>query len=216
MPRAPLLAGAVAARRLGGSAVSSCRKSNPTVIPTGCHRTGCGSQRSFHFVHALLAAAPTTPPCFRHWRRSSLLPSRGGLGKEVEPYAMPRAPLLAGAVAAGDWGVHRQQLLKSNPTVIPTGCHRTGCGSQRSFHFVHALLAAAPTTPPCFRHWRRSSLLPSRGGLGKEGELYAMPRAPLLVGAVAAGDWGVHRQQLLHHTTQKSPAGYWQGIFCCI
>ena len=34
-------------------------------------------------------------------------------------------------------------------------------------------------------------MLPSRGGLGKEGELCAMPRAPLLVGAVAAGDWGV-------------------------
>ena len=145
-----------------------------------------------HFVQStrvLLAAAPTTPPCFRRWRRSSLLPSRGGLGKEAELCAMPRAPLLAGAVAAGDWGVHRRQLLKSNPTVIPTGCHRTGCGSQRPLRAKFCtcvLLAAAPTTPPCFRHWRRSSLLPNRGGLGKEGELYAMPRAPLLVGAVAA------------------------------
>ena len=45
------------------------------------------------------------------------------LGKEGELYAMPRAPLLAGAVAAGDWGVHRQQLLKSNPTVIASQCH---------------------------------------------------------------------------------------------
>ena len=55
---------------------------------------------SVHFVQStrvLLAAAPTTPPCFRRWRRSSSLPSRGGLGKEAEPYAMPRAPLLAGA-----------------------------------------------------------------------------------------------------------------------
>ena len=34
-----------------------------------------------------------------------MLPNRGGLGKKVEPYAMPRAPLLAGAVAVGDWGV---------------------------------------------------------------------------------------------------------------
>ena len=34
-------------------------------------------------------------------------------------------------------------------------------------------------------------MLPSRGGLGKAGELYVMPRAPLLEGAVAAGDWGV-------------------------
>ena len=63
---------------------------------------------SVHIVQStrvLLAAAPTTPPCFRHWRRSSLLPTRGGLGKEVRLCEMPRAPLLAGAVAAGDWGV---------------------------------------------------------------------------------------------------------------
>ena len=52
---------------------------------------------SVHIVQStrvLLAAAPTTPPCFRHWRRSSLLPSRGGLGKKVRLYEMPRAPLL--------------------------------------------------------------------------------------------------------------------------
>ena len=63
---------------------------------------------SVHIVQStrvLLAAAPTTPPCFRHWRRSSLLPTRGGLGKEVRLCEMPRPPLLAGAVAAGDWGV---------------------------------------------------------------------------------------------------------------
>ena len=53
-----------------------------------------------------------------------MLPSRGGLGKEVGLYAMPRAPLLAGAVAAGDWGVEPKQLLPVNPTVIPSGCHR--------------------------------------------------------------------------------------------
>ena len=73
------------------------------------HRHPCGmppvrvAAPSVHIVQStrvLLAAAPTTPPCFRRWRRSSLLPSRGGLGKKVEPYAMPRAPLLAGAVAA--------------------------------------------------------------------------------------------------------------------
>ena len=54
---------------------------------------------SVHIVQStrvLLAAAPTTPPCFRHWRRSSLLPTRGGLGKEVRLYEMPRAPLLGG------------------------------------------------------------------------------------------------------------------------
>ena len=31
-------------------------------------------------------------------------------------------------------------------------------------------LAAAPTTPPFIRHWRRSSSLPNRGALGKSGK----------------------------------------------
>ena len=43
-------------------------------------------------------------------------------------------------------------------------------------------------TPPSLL---RNATAPSRGGLGKEDELCAMSRAPLLVGAVAAGDWGV-------------------------
>ena len=37
-----------------------------------------------------------------------------------------------------------------------------GCGTQhphRALGGTRVLLAAAPTTPPCFRHWRRSSLL---------------------------------------------------------
>ena len=40
----------------------------------------------------------------------------------------------------------------------------TGCGTQhphRALGGTCVLLAAAPTTPPCFRHWRRSSSLHS-------------------------------------------------------
>ena len=43
-------------------------------------------------------------------------------------------------------------------------------------------------TPPSLL---RNATAPNRGGLGKEDRLCAMPRAPLLAGAVAAGDWGV-------------------------
>ena len=42
----------------------------------------------------------------------------------------------------------------------------TSCGSQRPLrakYCTRVLLAAAPTTPPFIRHWRRSSLLPDRG-----------------------------------------------------
>ena len=84
---------------------------NPTVIPAGCHRTGCGTQRPLRAKFCtcvLLAAAPTTPPCFRHWRRSSLLPTRGGLGKTIRLYAMPRAPLLGGLSPQVTEGFFRQ------------------------------------------------------------------------------------------------------------
>ena len=40
----------------------------------------------------------------------------------------------------------------------------SGCGTQhphRALGGTCVLLAAAPTTPPCFRHWRRSSSLHS-------------------------------------------------------
>ena len=43
------------------------------------------------------------------------------------------------------------------------------------------LLAAAPTATPCFRHWRRSSLLPL---VGEEAKLHEMPK-PLPLGEVS-------------------------------
>ena len=73
---------------------------------------------SVHIVQStrvLLAAAPTTPPCFRHWRRSSLLPTRGGLDKEVRLCEMPRAPLLAGAVAARRLGGSAVSSCRTKP-----------------------------------------------------------------------------------------------------
>ena len=51
-------------------------------------RPGCGSQhplRALISTRVLLAAAPTMTPCFRHWRRSSLLPlPRGTSGEEIK------------------------------------------------------------------------------------------------------------------------------------
>ena len=54
-----------------------------------------------------------------------------------------------------------------------------GCGTQhphRALGGTRVLLAAAPTTPPCFRRWRRSSLLQRKNyfyfrGSGKSAEL---------------------------------------------
>ena len=66
-------------------------------------------------------------------------------------------------------------------TRTPSGMVCTEGGSL-GFDFSSCL------TPPSLL---RNATAPNRGGLGKEGKLYEMPRAPLLVGAVAAGDWGV-------------------------
>ena len=46
-----------------------------------------------------------------------------------------------------------------------SGAHapRPGCGSQHPPRFACVLLAAAPTAPPCFRRWRRSSPLLPKG-----------------------------------------------------
>ena len=48
-------------------------------------RPGCGTQHPLRSACVLLAAAPTMTPCFRHWRRSSLLPLVG------EPLAKRRS-----------------------------------------------------------------------------------------------------------------------------
>ena len=51
----------------------------------------------------------------------------------------------------------------------------TGCGSQQIFRALggtHISLATAPTTPPCFGHWLRSSLLPfGKDSLRPEGDV---------------------------------------------
>ena len=48
------------------------------------------------------------------------------------------------------------------------------------FAAARILLAAAPTAPPCFRHWRRSSPLPLVGEpLAKPFTLRGLPRPPL-------------------------------------
>ena len=66
---------------------------------TPCHCPGCGTQHPLRSACVVLAAAPTTTPCFRHWRRSSLLLlTRGGFGISVNLISSPEAPLDRGAV----------------------------------------------------------------------------------------------------------------------
>ena len=50
-------------------------------------------------------------------------------------------------------------IIRNNLSGIASQCHCPGCGTQHPQRFACVLLAAAPTATPCFRHWRRSSLL---------------------------------------------------------
>ena len=73
------------------------------------------------------------------------------------PYGM-------GAIFISDRRDSKSTTLRSRVSNQPSGLllSATGCGSQRLLHAlrgVRILLAAAPTTPPCFCRRQRSSLL---------------------------------------------------------
>ena len=61
----------IAAWRLSGDglalSVIACARQGRVAAPSVCFAVAC----------ILLAAAPTAPPCFRRWRRSSPLPPKG-------------------------------------------------------------------------------------------------------------------------------------------
>ena len=72
-------------------------------------------------------------------------------------------------------------IIRNNLSGIASQCHCPGCGTQHPQRFACVLLAAAPTATPCFRHWRRSSLLLlPRGGFGISENFASSPEAPLL------------------------------------
>ena len=178
---------------------------------------GCGTQhphRALGGTCVLLAAAPTTPPCFRRWRRSSSLRSshiqrnnyfyfafvalcgtlqtpfhgRGRNGKRHLQRRFLRKRGAGGGRSLPLGGAVAQRLRgygwrseKSVKAIAPTGAAlaflcfdfffrfvkgvqplATGCGTQHSLRALggtRVLLAAAPTTAPCFRRWRRPQLL---------------------------------------------------------
>ena len=79
----------------------------------------------------------------------------------------------------------------------------SGCGTQhphRALYGTRVLLAAAPTTPPCFRHWRRSSSLHSAHIQRKEYFYFAF-------GATAFAERSV---------AMKAPVGLLSGRAVCV
>ena len=124
-------------------------------------------------------------------------PSRGASGEEEKFSALPKPPLGRGGGSASALTerlspaeAHGQAPLR---TTSQSRFARQGRVAAPSVCFAAAriLLAAAPTAPPCFRHWRRSSPLPlvgeplaERKTLNWEGKLCGMPRPPLGRGGV--------------------------------
>ena len=98
-----------------------------------------------------------------------------------ESAALRACPLPGGSCRAATEGGYKWRSEKSVKAIAPTGAAlaflcfdfffrfvkgeqplATGCGTQhplRALGGTRVLLAAAPTTAPCFRRWRRSQLL---------------------------------------------------------
>ena len=182
-------------QKRGITSPSALRNATARVAaPSVCFAVAC----------ILLAAAPTAPPCFRHWRRSSPLPLVGEpLAKPFTLRGLPKPPLLGATATTAASGGNREELLGPRPAGCerqrsrrwepqPGQWHAAGV-TERFYHgpvldscncrapahdrtspsrlrratarvaapsvcfaVARILLAAAPTAPPCFRHWRRS------------------------------------------------------------
>ena len=72
-------------------------------------------------------------------RRPPLLPRTGNIRHHQDPAGLTEEP--------------SQALTRQGRVAAPSVCFAVAC----------ILLAAAPTAPPCFRRWRRSSPLPPKG-----------------------------------------------------
>ena len=96
-------------------------------------------------------------------------PSRGASGEEEKFSAMPKSPLGRGGGSASALTERLSPAVAHGQaprrTTSQSRFARQGRVAAPSVCFAAAriLLAAAPTAPPCFRHWRRSSPLQERG-----------------------------------------------------
>ena len=101
--------------------------------------SGCGTQhplRALGGTCVLLAAAPTTPPCFRHWRRSSSL-LRINSGKIIFNRAMPeRLRTLRHCIFTGRGRKGKRQLPElpqSKPDGFASSLEEGASGAPANF-----------------------------------------------------------------------------------
>ena len=80
------------------------------------------------------------------------------------------------------------ERCSTSPSLLRNATARVAAPSV-CFAAARILLAAAPTAPPCFRHWRRSSpLLLPRGGFGSPRKVNGFARGSPTRGAVCEAD----------------------------
>ena len=109
-------------------------RNNLSGIASQCHCPGCGTQHPQRFACVLLAAAPTATPCFRHWRRSSLLPLVGEpLAKRESSRFCQGLPSLGATTTTAASGGNRESLLGPRParrkqSAADAGCRNPGSG----------------------------------------------------------------------------------------
>ena len=138
--------------------------------------SGCGTQhplRALGGTRVLLAAAPTTPPCFRRWRRSSSLHSSHIQRKDSFQFCISETTAVVSEMPFHGKGSYRETASLPKGAKKPRRAGRTP--SVKACGFATSL---------------------SEGGSGETGSFAPEPEAlpmlkgSLFEGAVAAGDWG--------------------------
>ena len=129
----------------------------------------------FAAARILLAAAPTAPPCFRHWRRSSPLPLVGEpLAKPFTLRGLPKPPLGRGGGSASALterlspAVAHGQALSSYNLSVSLRSPRPGCGSQRLLRCRSHPAGRGPNSSSLFPPLAAVvAVAPSRGASGE-------------------------------------------------
>ena len=138
-------------------------------------RTGCGTQHPLRLACVSLAAAPTTPRCFRRWRRSSSLQSapllfESTLESETSVFYKTKSPAYFRTLSifgGRGWTTQAAHLKRPRRGLFAAGTYGGGPYELRLPIFLRPLggalknRSAAPASPRCFRRWRRSSSLQS-------------------------------------------------------
>ena len=118
---------------------------------------GCGTQhphRALGGTRVLLAAAPTTPPCFRRWRRSSLLQRKNyfyfGIQESLRTFLNP-------FFTGGIWN----ELPQSKPDGFASSLGEGASGVSANF------VLQPETVPSCQGPHPRGRLPPLRGKMSR-------------------------------------------------